>query len=840
MIVFKRLVLFLSVGLWVISSLCAEVPGILPRPDDTPPAADKPVKVYILAGQSNMVGFGKLRGSRPFYPSIYLSADPSCIPGKMPVGPSALLRHGVFQGVGKEAPAGALAEVFAGEYSSQVDYSSLKAVKQKTIALGTVSEDLPRIDGPHTVVVKACIEVPVSGTFEVYAGYQDSSHAIVVLNGEEVYRKEIGKPAVVTKTSLQGGTRYPLTITYLKGGSAAFFLKQVDLEGKGDLTSLTRKEGKFPWFIDDQGGWTTRNDVIYWNVRASKADIGSGGPLTVTSNAGGKFIGPEVPFGYVMGTYHEEPVLLIESSMGNRALSFDFRPPSSGRTDPDSKYEGLEYRLMVEGTRKALANIEKIVPDYQGQGYEMAGFVWFQGHKDNGISKEEYEKHLCNLIRDLREEFKAPDMKAVVATVAFDGPRMNAGYQAIHAAQMAVGDPEQHPEFKGNVASVDTRGYWRETSESPTGTGYHYNHNAETYVLTGDALGRAMVRMLGGEAEDIDLPPEPKRHPDVEKIYSYPVTSGKTGPDANPTPEQYKNMTDVLKPIILGHFIPEWVDASFHDPKFRFNGLSLRAILSERPPERVPSSIYSQFDALNDWYQAVGISDYHWKRLIPGMKSAEWSYFSFDPPEKQPLEKSGRMREITYPEGMENWNSVTFNPKAAGWRVGKAPFGQVNGKLMPRVRPKGECDYPVLCGCQGMPNTLWEKEVLLMTQTFEIPPIKDDHIYRIILGGAGCDRSGEGYAIYVNGKLLKKANGGYFRYDGIRGAYLHKEMLDEFRKGTVTISVLNFLRYTHFRNQTEWWNVFKEKAEPVPPNGQVSLWIEAARLPEVVIKAAKE
>ena len=62
---------------------------------------------------------------------------------------------------------------------------------------------------------------------------------------------------------------------------------------------------------------------------------------------------------------------------------------------------------------------------------------------------------------------------------------------------MAVGDPKQHPEFAGTVASVDARGFWRDPSASPTGTGYHYNHNAETYMLVGDALGRAMTALQG-------------------------------------------------------------------------------------------------------------------------------------------------------------------------------------------------------------------------------------------------------------------------------------------------------------------------------------------------------
>ena len=96
-----------------------------------------------------------------------------------------------------------------------------------------------------------------------------------------------------------------------------------------------------------------------------------------------------------------------------RALGFDFRPPSSGRTQPTNQWESLEYKLMVEGVRKTLAQIDKIVLGYQGQGYEIAGFGWFQGHKDQGTTKEEYEKNLVNLINDLRQEFKVPKMPAV-------------------------------------------------------------------------------------------------------------------------------------------------------------------------------------------------------------------------------------------------------------------------------------------------------------------------------------------------------------------------------------------------------------------------------------------
>ncbi|MFN7342807.1 MAG: hypothetical protein ACK5TA_05675, partial [bacterium] len=125
-------------------------------------------------------------------------------------------------------------------------------------------------------------------------------------------------------------------------------------------------------------------------------------------------------------------------------------------------------------------------------------------HKDSGATKEEYEKHLVNLIKDLRKDLKAPSMKAVVATVGFHGYRISSGpWNGIWQAQMAVGDSKQHPDFTGNVASVDTRDFWREIEESPKGEDYHYNRNPETYLLVGESMGRAMVRMLGGKAAEI-------------------------------------------------------------------------------------------------------------------------------------------------------------------------------------------------------------------------------------------------------------------------------------------------------------------------------------------------
>ena len=333
--------------------------------------------------------------------------------------------------------------------------------------------------------------------------------------------------------------------------------------------------------------------------------------------------------------------------------------------------------------------------------------------------------------------------------------------------------------------------------ESPTGTGYHYNHNAETYVLTGDALGRAMVGLLGGKAEKLTVPARPEQNPDVETIFSDAVTGNfnKTGPHY--APEYYREMGQALKPIIMEEMVPAFLESAFA-PDSRG---SLKGIVTGKKPARMPLDIRSELDTLMDYYDMAGVSGYGWKPFGPEMRNATWSYFSFDPPEKQELEKSNRYREITFPKGMENWFAPEFDPVEAGWKSGKAPFGQMGGKL-DRRRPS--CNGP-LCGCSEIPATLWEKEVLLMRQTFDIPPVKEGHAYRLILGGAGCDRSGEGFAIYVNGKLLTQADGGFFRYSGIRGAYVFDDILPEFKGGKVTIAVINFLRYTHFRNVTTYF-----------------------------------
>ncbi|MFN9025682.1 MAG: sialate O-acetylesterase, partial [Akkermansiaceae bacterium] len=332
----------------------------------------------------------------------------------------------------------------------------------------------------------------------------------------------------------------------------------------------------------------------------------------------GKTIGPELGFGHVMGTFHDEAVLLIKTAEGNRSLNWDFRPPSSGKTDREgaAQWEGLEYRLMVEGVHKSLEQIDKIVPGYAGQSYEIAGFGWFQGHKDKDSTKEEYEKHLVNLINDLRKEFKAPKMPVVVATVGFNGYRIIEGpWKDVREAQLAVGDPKQHPEFAGTVASVDILDFWREVEESPWGEDYHYNRNAETYLLVGEAMGRAMVGLQGGKAETIPLSDRKQK-----------AAALAAARRAAPTDAEKAASLAALKPMLLDGVLVDFMT----NPA---NSKAVEAAVKFEKPATASQFLRDPLDNLVAIHAAAGSADYEWKPFGPDLNNSSWSYLSFDPPE---------------------------------------------------------------------------------------------------------------------------------------------------------------------------------------------------------------
>ncbi|MEZ5431178.1 MAG: sialate O-acetylesterase [Verrucomicrobiales bacterium] len=317
-----------------------------------------------------------------------------------------------------------------------------------------------------------------------------------------------GKAADMTK---------PVKVFILLGQSNMFGMGDVGPpEKNGTLEHLTKTEKKFPHLVDDAGLWTTRSDVRYVQVMQKGAGMVllNNDWLTVK----GRTIGPELQFGHVMGQVLEEPVLVLKSCIGNRSLGWDLLPPGSERFTFEGKtyagykddtpswvegepkkavpwYAGKQYDDDVANAKKVLADIGTYYPGSR-QG-EVAGFVWWQGHKDqNPAHASRYEQNLVSLIKHLREDFKVPDAPFVMATIAFDGWKLAEPGLTIANAQLAVGDSKKHPEFAGTVKTVEARDFWRDADVSPKNQGYHYNRNAWTYLEVGQALGWAMAELL--------------------------------------------------------------------------------------------------------------------------------------------------------------------------------------------------------------------------------------------------------------------------------------------------------------------------------------------------------
>lgn len=298
--------------------------------------------------------------------------------------------------------------------------------------------------------------------------------------------------------------------------------------GDGSLETAVKEKNLYPYLIDDEGKWIVREDVR--NVRV----MGSGGydeaKTQYINNEWMTINGPvgvEIGIGHALGDATDAPVMILKSAIGNRALGWDLLPPDSegfeftdtkgktkGKTwvhpgykgsperwlkgtdpQPIRWYAGLQYDGDTARAKKVLSELEKFYPG--SQMYEIAGFFWWQGDRDSRSEalSSRYEKNLVHLIKQLRKDFDAPNAKFVCASLGqtkMGDTTSNGGDGKILDAILAVdGESGKYPEFKDNVAGVYTHPLSKGGS-----SGGHYNKNAETFMNVGEAMGKAMVKLM--------------------------------------------------------------------------------------------------------------------------------------------------------------------------------------------------------------------------------------------------------------------------------------------------------------------------------------------------------
>ena len=376
---------------------------------------------------------------------------------------------------------------------------------------------------------------------------------------------------------------------------------QSNMEGKAAVSTLDavindpKTRDKFKHLKPD-GKWLVRDDV--WVTFLDRKDRGRTmpvhGPLTVGFGSPKtardkdfkkvpvKTIGPELGIGLVLGDHYDEQVLLIKAAWGGRAVKYSFRPPSAMPSDdeikaqvkaiaekraaaierakaakaagkrvkavpPERTFEahkagyGSDYRNVLSETKKVLDNIKTYFSNYDSkQGYEIAGFIWFQGWNDAiGAGNPDYVEQMAHFIRDIRKDLKTPDMPFVIGELGTDGPEAGGWIATFRKQQAAIA---AIPEFKDNVRLAKTAHCWHKgpydmqdkwdafrklakanqakPADDPTRIDpgkffqinwvkkyakelaytsdkrYHYNGSGRSYYEMGLSMGNAMVEIL--------------------------------------------------------------------------------------------------------------------------------------------------------------------------------------------------------------------------------------------------------------------------------------------------------------------------------------------------------
>jgi len=397
-----------------------EIPGPhdLPDPDTTPPDTTKPVKVFILSGQSNMVGIGYVEDPDPG--SLRTVTTEGMFPHMLDAEGAWTVRNDVwYEGV-----------------------ITATAKKWLTIGCGADSGKIgPELQFGH-----------------IMGYYYDEP--VILLKSSQGNR------------SLSWDVAPPSTPRFDYNGNT--------YAGYGDSPNSWPIGGNptpYGWYAGKQ----------YDDYFLDESDMG---PNMTWSD------GTAYPNGCQL---RHNGVLYISKSA--HTASADSEPGIGAQW---STYWDV-YSVPGGNVVDVLDNFDTKFPQWAAQGFEIAGFVWWQGHKDqNEPHASRYEFNLVNFIKAVRAYYEnrypdniSSDAPFVLATIGFNGWDLSGAGLTVANGQLAVsGETGNYPEFAGNVKTVESRDYWRDVSESPGTQGHHYNNNAWTYMMVGDALGRGMVDLL--------------------------------------------------------------------------------------------------------------------------------------------------------------------------------------------------------------------------------------------------------------------------------------------------------------------------------------------------------
>ena len=168
--------------------------------------------------------------------------------------------------------------------------------------------------------------------------------------------------------------------------------------------------------------------------------------------------------------------------------------------------------MMNDQISKVFSNLKANHPDYDSDaGYEIAGFVWFQGFNDQFSPefRDNYEKNMIAFIKDIRKEYEVPKMPFVIGVLGTGVTAKKVGENKVSLGQRKAAQAQG---FKGNVLAVESykdyslfsnevykRGWAKHFHEWVTvgsDRPYHYLGSGGFFVRLGDSFAEAMAQMM--------------------------------------------------------------------------------------------------------------------------------------------------------------------------------------------------------------------------------------------------------------------------------------------------------------------------------------------------------
>jgi len=303
-------------------------------------------------------------------------------------------------------------------------------------------------------------------------------------------------------------------------------LRKKTIEGEAAIAEAKAKVAELQVKYDQQTKAIKNafavSDRVYINSIADRHR--RSGPLTVGYGGSGDKIGPELGFGMSMAKRLDAPILLIKTSWGGKSLHYNFRPPSAGSYELNEKEAasdkaaeinenaGLNYRMMTEQVKSVLGDLKAHHPAYdESTGYDLAGFVWFQGFNDqfSDAFRDNYRDNMVTFVKDVRKEYGAPDMPFVIGVMGTGVTAEKVGENAVSVGQR---EAAKTPEFKDNVSSVESyevydlsamevfkkgwQNHFAEWCAVGSDRPYHYLGSGKFFVRFGDSLATSMATLI--------------------------------------------------------------------------------------------------------------------------------------------------------------------------------------------------------------------------------------------------------------------------------------------------------------------------------------------------------